>query len=166
MHFITTSIFLSSLIPFLTTRSQLILLRSSFGMILLWWIALGRPELDISAFFDEPLPSTKATLNGPNPNPNPNPWLVIIQQSLIHPDDHLPKLVRALLHFSDMYGCHTAPGLDGAEKVDGTLFLRAALWTFKRLETFEERKDSEPPEFLVYGWDFKTFREGLRGAMF
>ncbi|ESK89771.1 hypothetical protein Moror_16833 [Moniliophthora roreri MCA 2997] len=181
MHFATASIFLSSLMPFLTMRSQLILLRSSFGMMLLWWIALGRPELDVSAFFDEPLLDISSTvdstvsnsvtlpnLNGITPKNNPNPWLGIIQQSLVHPDDHLPKLVRSLLHFSDLYGC-TAPstfndtGLDGAEKIDGTLFLRAAFWTFKRLEKFEEGK--EPPEFLVYGWDFKTFRDGLKGAM-
>ena len=165
MHFITATTFLTSLIPLLSPCSQVVLLRSSFGMMLLWWIALGRPKLHVSEFFQESIsyPPTAT------PSTNTNPWLGVIQQALVHPDDHLPKLVRSLLHFADLYGS-TSPGtfkntgLEGVENIDGTLFLKAVLLTLKRLDKFEN-PGGELPEYLVYGWDFKSFREGLKGPM-
>ncbi|KAJ7697895.1 hypothetical protein B0H17DRAFT_927999, partial [Mycena rosella] len=37
------------------------------------------------------------------------PWLEIIQPALVHPDDHLCKVQRALAHYWSLYG-DMAPG--------------------------------------------------------
>jgi hypothetical protein len=75
----------------------------------------------------------------------PNPWLPIIQSTLLHPDDHLCKMQRALAHFANLYGGRT-PGLPdfaetelpGAERLDGTLFIRIAGLTAQKLGRVRE----------------------------
>ncbi|KAK1222337.1 hypothetical protein PQX77_014815 [Marasmius sp. AFHP31] len=66
--------------------------------------------------------------------------------NIIHPDDHLVKLHRALTHFASLYGstkasefAHAGTELDGAELVDGTLWLRAAMLTTNRVEELDAR---------------------------
>ena len=68
----------------------------------------------------------------------PNPWLAIIQSALMHPDDHVCKVQRALGHWSGMFGGRPrgywaksspkegAAQLKGVELLDGTLFVRVA----------------------------------------
>lgn len=81
----------------------------------------------------------------------PNPWLPIIQTSIVHPDDHLPKLQRALSHFASLYGTRPAglpdfaeTELSGADKLDGTLFIRVAGLTAKRLGRIRDGEMSLP----------------------
>lgn len=88
----------------------------------------------------------------------PNPWLPIVQTTLVHPNEHLCKLQRALWHFADVYGGRakgrwveqdkdngeSAQGLEGLKELDGTLFIRAAGLTADRLGWMregEEKKD-------------------------
>lgn len=151
MHLVTSSLFLPSLVAYLSPKSQAILLRSYFTVSLAWWIARGRPGFDIRGFFADdtayPLPS--GTLPTPPkwalPSPSssisttPNPWFHLIQRTVIDPDDHLCKLVRALAHYGRIYGARSAglpdfsgTELPGAEKLDGTLFIRAAGLTCSR----------------------------------
>jgi hypothetical protein len=64
----------------------------------------------------------------------PNPFLPLIQSSIVHPSDHHPKIQRAFAHFSSIYGARpkgyfAGTELDGAEELDGSLFLRAAVLT-------------------------------------
>ncbi|OBZ73211.1 hypothetical protein A0H81_07052 [Grifola frondosa] len=59
--------------------------------------------------------------------PSTNPWLPSIQTTLQHPDDHLCKLQRALVHFATVYSTRkpgdiakvAKAGLEGAEVLDG-----------------------------------------------
>jgi len=174
MHLVTSALFLPILAAHLSPTSQALLLRTYFTVSLTWWIANGRPTLDISAFMraenfihnnqSHPTPS------GPHPAPhpgalsssssiatNPNPWLYMVQQASVHPDDHLPKIVRSLSHFALLYGQRKAGEADfaqtelkGAEMLDGTLFVRAAALTARRLENIEA------DEHLAY-WDRPGF---------
>ncbi|KAL0576647.1 hypothetical protein V5O48_005347 [Marasmius crinis-equi] len=146
MHLVTSSLFLPSLIALLSPSSQLVLLRGYFASCLGWYVSRGKASLDIEAFFaaDTSHPELEAP-GKPSPNAlisssNPNPWLAIINQAINHKDDHLPKIQRALGHYSTLYGSRTAGGdefssteLKGADKIDGTLFIRAAGLTTKRV---------------------------------
>jgi len=63
-----------------------------------------------------------------------NPFLGIVQSGMTHPNDHMLKIQRALVHFSSLYGIRpkgyfTGADLGGAEALDGSLFFRAARLT-------------------------------------
>lgn len=148
MHLVTSSLFIPSLVAYLSPRSQALLLQTYFAAGLVYWIGRGRPGLDIPGFFADdtayPLPQgTLPTLPTPpewalsSPSSpfatTPNPWFHLIQRTITDPDDHLCKLVRALAHYGGIYGARPAglpdfsgTELPGAEKLDGTLFIRAA----------------------------------------
>ena len=90
-------------------------------------------------------------------DPHPNPWLTLLQNTVMHRDDHLCKLQRSLAHFAALYG--TAPAgylkelgveLEGAEKVDGSLFVRAAGLSMDRLGWVREGDEEKD-------WDFDPF---------
>ncbi|KAF9235891.1 hypothetical protein BU15DRAFT_64442 [Melanogaster broomeanus] len=110
-------LFLPSLIAYLSPRSQVSLLRAYLTMDL---ICPECPPLKTP-------PTTETT-------PIPNPFLPIIQSSLAHPNEHHIKIQRAFAHFNTLYGLRP-PGyfagteLDGAELLDGSLFVRAAILT-------------------------------------
>ncbi|KAF5372179.1 hypothetical protein D9758_005082 [Tetrapyrgos nigripes] len=175
MHFATSSLFLSAIIPILPAASQEMLLRGFFAVIISWWILNGRPNLAISNFFSadtaHPTITSANTVQAhahalPSPSSplasNPNPWTSIVSQSLVHPDDHLIKLVRALVHYATLYGSRAASekdfldtGLEGAEKIDGTLFIRAAGLTMDRiLGQMPSRENLK--EYVMY-WDREGF---------
>ena len=169
MHLVTSSLFLSSIFSLLTRRSQKLLLRGYFAICLVWYVGQGCAELDIARFFGNaatllPIPP------GPKPSPHkdvcpsptsrfaltPDPWLHIIQSTLTHPDDHLPKLQRTLAEYSSHFGStptgyFTGTELKDAELIDGTLFVRSAGLTCGRLGWVRE---GEPP---LETWDIKGF---------
>ncbi|EEB87530.1 hypothetical protein MPER_15090, partial [Moniliophthora perniciosa FA553] len=145
-----------------------VLLRSYLAISLAWWIAIGRPPLHIGEFFAadtaHPAPSgTQPTLHKhalSSPNGISNPWLPIIQDAIMHPDDHVPKCLRALFHYGTLYGARprgffASTELDGAERLDGTLFVRAAGLTMQRLS----RPMDKVPKLQIY-WDRRTFIPG------
>ncbi|KAJ3828688.1 hypothetical protein F5880DRAFT_1621049 [Lentinula raphanica] len=187
MHLVTSALFLPTLADGLSPTSQALLLRTYFVTSLAWWIINGRPELDIITFMsaedptnnNQPHPASTGSqlvthphalpgfVSTPSSSPNhaaaiaanPNPWLYLIQQATVHPDDHLPKLIRALMHFALMYGVRKSSDsetvfgqteLAGAQMLDGTLFIRAAALTAKRLENIEA------DEYIAY-WDRRGF---------
>jgi len=168
MHFVTSLLFLSSTFSLLKRSSQELLLRGYFATCLVWYIARGRPELDIARFF-----GNAATLHpippGPKPIPHkdvspsptspyaitPDPWMPIIQSVLTHPDEHLPKLQRALAEYSCRFGSTPAGYFNGtelkdAELIDGTLFVRVAGLTAGRLGWVREGKPAG-------SWDRRGF---------
>lgn len=145
MHLVTSSLFLPSWAASVSGPAKSILLRSYFAFILTWWISLGRPSLDFKKFYESASPTpgppgpkptpSKATLPSPS-SPEaltPNSWLPIVQNTVVHPNEHYCKLQRALAHYARLYGSR-APGaadfaateLEGADEIDGTLFVRAA----------------------------------------
>ncbi|OCH85390.1 hypothetical protein OBBRIDRAFT_739946 [Obba rivulosa] len=160
MHLVTSSIFLPSLVAYLTPKATSLLLRTYFTASLTWWVAVGRPDLPIRDFFasvtaaprppNEPhVVSARDTLTPEDPTPNP--WLAITQTTLVHPGEHVCKLQRALMHFADLYGARPkghfamlakgtdpAAHLEGVEELDGTLFVRTAGLTAEKVGWMRE----------------------------
>ncbi|KAG1763927.1 hypothetical protein EDD22DRAFT_471845 [Suillus occidentalis] len=143
MHMVTSSIFLPSLIAYLSPRAQALLLRAYLSSAVAWFVARGRPSLDFKSFFESmptmPNPTNSTAVSSVEGIPAqdaqiPNPFLPLIQSSIMHPSDHHPKIQRAFAHFSAIYGARpkgyfTGTELDGAEELDGSLFVRAAVLT-------------------------------------
>ncbi|KAG1824291.1 hypothetical protein EV424DRAFT_1538150 [Suillus variegatus] len=110
MHFVTSSLFLPSLLAYLPINSQVLLLRGYFATILGLYITRGFPRLDIQE------------------NKVDNSFLDIVESGIMHPNDHVPKIQRAFAHFSSLYGARPKgyfkdTELEGAEALDGSLFL-------------------------------------------
>ncbi|KAG5634898.1 hypothetical protein H0H81_000397 [Sphagnurus paluster] len=166
MHMVTSSIFLAAYAAYLKPSSQEQLLRAYFLVSLGWWVSRGRAALDIDGFYAgtsaHPQPS------GPLPTPHekalggivtPNAWLPIIESSIVHPDDHVSKIQRTFAHYNTLYGTRESGRQDfsttqlrGAEKLDGSLFIRAAGLTAQQIGRVRE---GEPPVF----WSFDGFFE-------
>ena len=51
MHLVTSSVFIPSLVAYLTPRSGALLLRSYFATSLSWYLTQGRPPLPIREFY-------------------------------------------------------------------------------------------------------------------
>jgi len=131
MHLVTSSLFLSSVLSYLSQDSQVILLRAYLTMSLTWLISRCGPQMDIQGFLEATTlpPSSEGEVTS-----RANPFLDIVQSGMTHPDDHILKIQRAFAHFSSVYGSRPkgyfkGTGLEGAEALDGTLFLRAARLT-------------------------------------
>lgn len=159
MHLVTSSLFLPSILPLLSTSSQSRMLRAHLAIALGYWVSRGRPPFDVRGFYE----SVSATPAVPVPDPKPdgatldrgtlvqNPWLNVLQSTLPHPDEHLLKLERALSHYAALYGDRpkghwAGTELDGAEELDGSVFVRVAGASLKRLGMVRE---GEPG----HGWD-------------
>ncbi|KAL0570873.1 hypothetical protein V5O48_011084 [Marasmius crinis-equi] len=145
MHLVTSSIFLPTLVLSLKPASGKLLLRAYFAVSLATWIARGKSKLDVAGFFSSPMPVMNLSGSG---SPTGNPWYGIIDHSLEHWDDHLVKTQRALAHCASLYGSKKAGGesfsgieLEGAEAIDGTLFLRAAALTAIRVVEHEGKAE-------------------------
>ncbi|KAK0218659.1 hypothetical protein IW262DRAFT_1462159 [Armillaria fumosa] len=162
MQLVTTSLFLPSLAKLLSTTSQSLLLRSYMAVSLAWWISRGRPGFDIPKFLESSdefvyYDSSSTTTPPGELSSTSNPWFAIIQQALFHHDDHLCKIQKALAYFAPLYGTRggglpdfSQTELPGAEKLDGTLFLRAAQLIAKH---FELRRGKVPTVDLPL-WDY------------
>lgn len=166
MHGVTAALMTTSLLNTLTPASAATLLRTFFAFSVVLYIVRGRVALPISAFYDNvtsaPTPPNAAPKAAKDTLPThaaPNPWLPIVQTTLVHPNEHLCKLQRSLWHFADVYG-GTPPGafaslgadagLEGLEKLDGTIFVRAAGLTADRLGWMREGQEQK-------GWDMRGF---------
>ena len=167
VHLVTSVLFLPSLVAYLSPTSINILLRTYLLNALALYVARGRPALPVAEFFDSVTPTPSPPSDPPKPsdgtlnpeNPNANPWLALMQSTIMHPDDHLCKLQRALLHYSSLFGttrkgtfAHLkADGLAGAEELDGTLFVRVAGLTANRLGWVREGEAHNRWDFAGFG---------------
>ncbi|KAL0058546.1 hypothetical protein AAF712_014769 [Marasmius tenuissimus] len=140
MHLVTSLIFLPGLVAILSPPSGKLLLRTYFSVSLATWIARGKPLLNNRAFFSDSIPSFDPPLGAPRSPDSTvkesDQWSSLIEYSISHPDDHFVKIIRTLSYCASKYGSRKtfdATELEGAEMVDGTLFLRAALFTAKRV---------------------------------
>lgn len=159
MHLVTSALLLPSLLDLLSPSSAAALLRTYFALSLIVYISRGRAPFPVADFYA----AVAEFPRGPNPPPefapntlppqnNPNPWHQIIQTTLVHPDEHLCKLQRALLHFAQLYG-GTASGTfakGGFAALDGCLFVRVAGLTADRLGWMREGQK-------LRGWDRSGF---------
>jgi len=162
-HIVTSVLFIPPICAYLSRPSQTKLLRAHFLTSITWWLVRGRPGFALKALTSQPLAplqnvsSSKYpnTLPGSQPTPsacalpsatspfanNPNPWYPILADALVHPNEHLCKVQRALAHFNVLYG-HREAGFvldslskDGVEVdaeyacLDGSVFLRVAWLT-------------------------------------
>lgn len=163
LHLVTSVLFLHSFVPYLSESSISALLRAYFSTSLLVYVARGRPALPIRDFFAST--DTHPHVPGPAPTPHKdavssdptsNAWVPILQSTLLHNDNHIAKIQRALAHFDSLWGTTPAghfkdvKGLDGVEALDGTIFLRVAKLTQDRLGWMREGEENK-------GWDFQGF---------
>lgn len=159
----TSVLFLHAFVPYLSGASISALLRAYFSTSLVVYVGRGRPALPIRDF----MASTTARPQAPDATVTPhenalsadstsNPWFPMLQSTLLHNDNHLAKIQRALAHFDTLYGLTPAgrferiKGLDGAEALDGTLFLRVAGLIQDRVGWMREGEENK-------GWDFDGF---------
>ena len=160
---VTSSLFLPSLVAYLSPRSKVLLLRGYLSIVLVWWVMRGRPALNIKSFMTTtsvepsvpttPAPktpfTTKTTLT-------PNPFLPILQSAITHPDDHVSKIQRAFAHSDTLYGTRLAgyfkgTELEDAELLDGSLFLRASLLTADYVGWVREGMEQRQFSFEGFG---------------
>ena len=108
MHLVTSSIFLPSLCALLSLSSKVRLLRAYFAAVCTWYVARGRPALDIAGFFSQKI----CIPSGLDPDPRkggvPNLWIPLLQSGMAHPDEHLIKTQRALSCWAQKFGVKKA----------------------------------------------------------
>ncbi|KAI0262052.1 hypothetical protein BC834DRAFT_892812 [Gloeopeniophorella convolvens] len=141
MHLVTSSIFLLTLVmpgsssQQLSLEQRLLLLRTYLAVSTATYISRGcaKSPLSINAFYAATqiyLQRPLSSASNPTPDKREDPWLPIISTAVAHPDEHLPKTVRALAAFAARWGTRPAGyftgGLLHSETLDGTLFLRIA----------------------------------------
>jgi len=184
-HIITSALFLPSLCAHISHRSQTLLLRAHFLTSITWWVVRGQPGFPLKDFTSTPLPPNPnspfskypTTLPGvqqtvsPDALPSaqspyalvPNPWYPILENALVHPNEHLCKVQRALAHFGTLYG-HREAGFvmeslckDGVDVdpnfayLDGSVFLRVAWLTSAALGWVARgEKNSEEWNYQVF----------------
>lgn len=85
MHTLTSSLFLHGYVELLDPHYAASLLRGKFALDLVYYIAHGRPCLNLEQF------STYPDLLS---------WDQIISKAIASEDDHVPKVIRALIHAS------------------------------------------------------------------
>jgi hypothetical protein len=162
MHCVTSSLFLPSILHFLQPASQTRLLRAYFSVCFGYYIARGRPVLNLRKFFDGNPPPLEVPGSQPKPSKSAlkvadggtahahNAWHAVLQSTMLHPEAHVSKCERALAHWAKMYGgrprgywTELANELDGAEEMDGSLFVRAGALTLSKVGWVREGEDAE-----------------------
>ncbi|KAF9555920.1 hypothetical protein CPC08DRAFT_765575 [Agrocybe pediades] len=163
MHLVTSSVFLFNVLSRLTQRkSQELFLRGYLSVSLAYYIARGRPHLDIQSFFGHHTETFHTAAMIPQLQ-LPEPWSRILRSAIMHMDDHVPKLQRALADHASRFGgvprgTFTDTQLDGAEWLDGTLFLRVAGLTTLRLGgDVKETRGFSGDEVFTGEWDRRAF---------
>ncbi|KAH6905037.1 hypothetical protein BKA70DRAFT_1505982, partial [Coprinopsis sp. MPI-PUGE-AT-0042] len=180
-HAVYSSLYLAPWVAHISESSAKKFLRGYFGVTLAYYIGRGRAPLNLKAFFNDPsllhplipgpqpVPSHEAlSANKPEYCITPNPWLSILQEALVHPDEHVATLQRSLKHFAELFehverGHFSDTELEGGEYIDGTLFIRAAVLSANRFGWLREGqplKDSAQGESMPmtdFVWDAKGY---------
>ncbi|KAF8641636.1 hypothetical protein AX16_009862 [Volvariella volvacea WC 439] len=146
-HLVTSVVVLPATVSYLTPSSAEMLLRGHLATSLALWISLRRPALDLQGFFsfniDYDIPMfgpSEAVGTTPAQATESDLWTYIIKDAIQSDDYHITKIQRAFLRFAELYGARKAgladfvdTKLPGAECMDGTLFVRVAYLTAKRV---------------------------------
>lgn len=108
MHLVTSSVFLPSLCAFLSPSSKARLLRAYLTTVCTWYIARGRPALDIAEFFSQEINLPSGLDPDPSKGGVPNLWIPLLQSGMAHSDEHLIKTQRALSCWAQKFGAKKA----------------------------------------------------------
>jgi hypothetical protein len=154
--------------------NRLMLLQTYLAVSTAWKISRGNHPLPIADFYS----ATNAQQSAPARNgvgvgvgalrsPG-SAWTRIIPSAIQGPDEHTPKIARALVDFAVRWGTRPPgyfsprlsesdagvlpPSLEGIEKLDGTLFVRVAGLTLDRLGWVNEGEKAS-------SWDFDGSRD-------
>ncbi len=183
MHLVTSALFLPKLVlkdessssvsvllcgsstPCHSFTSRLLLLQTYLAVSTAWYIVRGGhhalPIADFHVATNAQLfaPARVGAAAGWTQAPG-IAWPRVIQSAIRFPDEHMPKIARALADFAARSGTRApryfspsaaageedkvrtwaapAPALEGIERLDGTLFVRVAGLTFNRLGRVDE----------------------------
>ncbi|CAF3745246.1 unnamed protein product [Rotaria sp. Silwood1] len=121
MHSTTSSLFLDIMVHSLKKKeNQLKLIRAKFAVDLFYYVARGRPKLNLNYLCNEyPVSKEHLYIDASNP------WLPLIDKCLTHPDEHVTKTIRALIYadkFDNAQGQDKLPYLKIAQMVMDALF--------------------------------------------
>ncbi|VDB95953.1 unnamed protein product [Peniophora sp. CBMAI 1063] len=185
MHFVTSSMFLPNLVlansrhyqaldPPLPLRSRAALLRGFVNQCAHWYVGMGRAPVPIADFYSATdnfvfsnataldtrgaAQRNMGTMTQTERYSSPaSAWARIWPSIIVHPNEHLVKLIRALGAFSQMYGVRGKGFYAGAASahvdagaVDGTLFVRAAALTMEKMGWVAEGEPTRVWEFNTY----------------
>ena len=126
MHATTSCLFLNIFVQSLKKKeNQTIFLKAKFAVDLLYYVACGRPKLDLNYLFNEYQVSKEHSYLDAQ-----NPWLPLINKCLTHPDEHVPKTIRALVY---------AEKFDNAQGKDKLPYLKIAQMTMDALFPAEKK---------------------------
>jgi len=138
--------------------SRLLLLQTYLAVTTAWKISRGNHPLPIADFYvatdaQQFVPARAGS--GALPSPG-SAWTRIIPSAIQAPEEHTPKIARALIDFARRWG--TRPpryfsaaeseagqkmaSLEGIERLDGTLFVRVAGLTMDQLGWVHEGEDA------------------------
>ncbi|KAH8984551.1 hypothetical protein EDB86DRAFT_3084442 [Lactarius hatsudake] len=171
-HLVTSALFLPKLIlkeessgsstPGLSFASRLLLLQSYLAVSAAWYVRRGCHAVPIADFYaatDAQLFAPAGATAGADWRQAPgSAWPRVIESGVRFPDEHAPKIARALVDFATRWGTRPpgyfsafaatgeekartggrAPALESIERLDGTLFVRVAGLTFDRLGWVDE----------------------------
>ncbi|OCF42806.1 hypothetical protein I317_03408 [Kwoniella heveanensis CBS 569] len=179
MHTLTSSIFIPTYLPLLSTPNRRVLLRAYTLVALHTALARGKPRINSTllmsydAFPTAPgseslvKPKKGKIIGDPEKKESRNGWLDVVESSLAYTDSHVPKAIRSLLHFSNHYGAYppgsfigtylaggqTHETIPGLAQVDGSVFIRAAGMIMQQLGWTREGQEEGNWDFEGIGYD-------------
>jgi len=138
----------------------LLLLQTYLAVSAAWYVRRGNHALPIADFYaatdaQQFAPAGARAGAGWRQVPG-SAWPRVIESAIRFPDEHAPKIARALADFAARWGTRAlgyfsafaaagekvrtgvASALEGIERLDGTLFVRIAGLTFDRLGWVDE----------------------------
>jgi len=167
VHLVTSDLFLPSILSLLKPVHKVTIMRAYFAVCLGYFVSRGRPAIDVEGFFAhtsvDPKPPRETSSSLPT-EPEGNPWYTVLAKTIPHKDEHHIKAERALAHGAALYGARPQgyfkdTELKGAERMDGTLFVRtggllmgAMNWQFL-LGSGEPKRMREENDDIEAGWD-------------
>ena len=177
MHVLTSCLFLPSFAKVLENPDSIARLLRLYVSVMLFVVLIrGRPRIDPSlmmsytAFPQPPVHKTiidpdKSALGDPRDIECVNPWAAITASVIHAPDAHTVKSLRTLFYAAQRYG-ETPPGgmpgtfdengkesLEGAAKLDGTIFIRAAGVLMYKLGWVSHGQKEGHWDRSALGWD-------------
>ncbi|CAF1507483.1 unnamed protein product [Rotaria sordida] len=113
MHATTSGLFIDIFVHSLKkTENQFKFLKAKFAIDLLYYVARGRPKLNVNYLLNEYQSSKEHSYSDVQ-----NPWLPLIDKCLTHQDTHVVKTIRALVY---------AEKFDSAQEKDKMSYLKIA----------------------------------------
>ncbi|KAJ3489516.1 hypothetical protein NLJ89_g11522 [Agrocybe chaxingu] len=177
MHLVTSSLFVRPLVGMLSKpKYKAALLRTYIPVIILITLSRGRPRIDpvlVMSYTDVPRPPVRlhtpssSALGNPGNDVYYNPWPAMEEGVRYHPDSHVLKAMRTLMHGTKMYGTTPPGGVPGTfrdgegkeethkgmAQLDGTLFVRAAGIMMNHMGWLGVGQDPGEWDRSALGWD-------------